>query len=100
APTRIYTLSLHDALPIYEAWKDRLGWIGVILIAIAALGTLTSLGITKVPPSGASKKFILNPFKEFWKGAKMLYTDQPLWLTVMRSEEHTSELQSRFDLVC
>jgi len=68
---------------IYEAWKDRLGWIGVILIAIAALGTLTSLGITKVPPSGASKKFILNPFKEFWKGAKMLYADQPLWLTVM-----------------
>src|SRR5207253_2654480 len=68
---------------IYEAWKDRLGWIGVILIAIAALGTLTSLGITKVPPSGASKNFILNPFKEFWKGAKMLYADQPLWLTVM-----------------
>src|SRR5437660_8102528 len=68
---------------IYEACKDRLGWIGVILIAIAALGTLTSLRITKVPPSGASKNFILNPFKEFWKGAKMLYADQPLWLTVM-----------------
>src|SRR5438445_3217816 len=68
---------------IYEAWKDRLGWIGVILIAIAALGTLTSLGITKVPPSGASTNFILKPFKEFWKGAKMLYADQPLWLTVM-----------------
>src|SRR5256886_1366821 len=68
---------------IYEAWKDRLGWIGVILIASAALGALTSLGITKVPHSGASKNFILNPFKEFWKGAKMLYADQPLWLTVM-----------------
>src|SRR6201984_726988 len=30
---------------IYEAWKDRLGWIGVVLICIAVLGTLTSLGI-------------------------------------------------------
>jgi acyl-[acyl-carrier-protein]-phospholipid O-acyltransferase / long-chain-fatty-acid--[acyl-carrier-protein] ligase len=68
---------------IYEAWKDRLGWIGVILIAIAALGTLTSLGITKVPPSGASKKFIINPFTEIWSGVKQLYTDRPLWLTVM-----------------
>src|SRR6266540_4590685 len=28
---------------IYEAWKDRLGWIGAILIAVAVLGTLTSL---------------------------------------------------------
>src|SRR5699024_12283952 len=27
----------------------------------------------------------------------MLMTDQPIW---RRSEEHTSELQSRFDLVC
>src|SRR5256886_3500691 len=62
---------------IYEAWKDRLGWIGILLIGVAVLGTLTSLGITKVPPSGASKNFILNPFKEF------------------RSEEHTSELQSQ-----
>ena len=68
---------------IYEAWKDRLGWIGVVLIAIAALGTLTSLGITKVPPSGAIKKFVINPFAELWSGTKELYTDRPLWLTVM-----------------
>src|SRR5699024_11677648 len=25
---------------------------------------------------------------------------QPTWLKIIRSEEHTSELQSRFDLVC
>ena len=68
---------------IYEAWKDRLGWIGVLLIAIAMLGTLTSLGITRVPPSGASKKFLVNPLAEIWDGTKRLYRDRPLWLTVM-----------------
>jgi acyl-[acyl-carrier-protein]-phospholipid O-acyltransferase/long-chain-fatty-acid--[acyl-carrier-protein] ligase len=68
---------------IFEAWKDRLGWIGVLLIAIAGLGTLTSLGITRVPPSGASKKFVINPLAEIWDGTKQLYADRPLWLTVM-----------------
>jgi acyl-[acyl-carrier-protein]-phospholipid O-acyltransferase/long-chain-fatty-acid--[acyl-carrier-protein] ligase len=68
---------------IYEAWKDRLGWIGLILIAIAGLGTITSLGITRVPPSGSAKRFVLNPIAEIWDGTKRLYSDRPLWLTVM-----------------
>ena len=68
---------------IYEAWKDRLDWIGVALIAVAVLGTLTSLGITKVPPSGAAKGFLLNPIAEIYGGARKLYDDRPLWLTVM-----------------
>lgn len=68
---------------IYEAWKDRLAWIGLVLMAIAALGTLTSLGITRVPPSGATKKFGINPTAEIWEGTKELYADQRLWLTVM-----------------
>ncbi|MGE5306077.1 MAG: acyl-[ACP]--phospholipid O-acyltransferase [Alphaproteobacteria bacterium] len=68
---------------IYEAWKERLAWIGVLLIAIAALGTLTSLGITRVPASGAGKKFGINPLAEVWDGTKGLYADQRLWLTVM-----------------
>ena len=66
---------------IYEAWKDRLGWIGAILIAIAVLGTLTSLRITGCP--GSSKKFLISPLAEIWDGTKRLYTDRPLWLTVM-----------------
>ena len=68
---------------IYEAWKERLDWIGIFLIAVAALGTLTSLGITKVPPSGSAKKFHLNPVAEIWDGTQKLYEDRPLWLTVI-----------------
>jgi acyl-[acyl-carrier-protein]-phospholipid O-acyltransferase/long-chain-fatty-acid--[acyl-carrier-protein] ligase len=68
---------------IYEAWKYRLDWIGIVLVAVAVLGTLTSLGITKVPPSGSVKKFIPNPVAEIWEGTQRLYNDRTLWLTVM-----------------
>jgi acyl-[acyl-carrier-protein]-phospholipid O-acyltransferase/long-chain-fatty-acid--[acyl-carrier-protein] ligase len=68
---------------IYEAWKDRLAWIGLLLITIAALGTLTSLGITRVPASGATKRFGISPLAEVWDGTKRLYADQRLWLAVM-----------------
>jgi len=68
---------------IYEAWKDRLAWIGLVLIAVATMGTLTSLGITRVPASGAAKKFGINPVAELWEGIRSLYADQRLWLTVM-----------------
>lgn len=68
---------------IYEFWKDRLAWIGVVLISIAALGVLTSLGISRVPASGASKRFQLNPAKEITQGIQQLYGNPILWLTVM-----------------
>src|SRR5437868_11367258 len=57
ATTEIYTLSLHDALPIF---------------------TSTGAGATRCSSRSAS----CNTSRLF------------------RSEEHTSELQSRFDLVC
>src|SRR5207249_11197961 len=61
ATTEIYTLSLHDALPIWT-------------IAPVILLLLLTAGCTR---SGGSSLELAS-----------------------RSEEHTSELQSRFDLVC
>jgi acyl-[acyl-carrier-protein]-phospholipid O-acyltransferase/long-chain-fatty-acid--[acyl-carrier-protein] ligase len=68
---------------IYETWNHRLDWIGIVLVAIAVLGMLTSLGITRVPPSGAAKRFVPNPAAEIWQGTRILYRDRTLWLTVM-----------------
>src|SRR5699024_12804421 len=65
APPEIYTLSLHDALPILmrlilaELRSGWASWMGVIFVSAV---TALTFGV--------------------------------------RSEEHTSELQSRFDLVC
>src|SRR5438874_9810986 len=57
ATTEIYTLSLHDALPIY--WPGNIGT------------------------------------RRDWR-----YSDRQEIFDLHRSEEHTSELQSRRDLVC
>src|SRR5690349_22214955 len=72
APTDIYTLSLHDALPIS-------GWP-------VASGELSD--------SLTSSLFNLVPAKRLDLNANTRAPREP------RSEEHTSELQSRRDLVC
>lgn len=64
-------------------WGGRLEWIGIILTAIAAAGTLASLGIPRVPPSGAQKPLSLNPWAEIGSGIKRLRRDRVLWLTVI-----------------
>src|SRR3712207_9026675 len=77
ATTEIYTLSLHDALPIFFQLGSQRGFRRLprperrVMLAIW-------------PPPGATSTFSF-PF----------CSDQTL-----RSEEHTSELQSRHYLVC
>src|SRR5438132_5378156 len=65
ATTQIYTLSLHDALPISNQKRSRR-----MRITPAASGTTARIGPRKRP------------------------------MKPLRSEEHTSELQSHSDLVC
>src|SRR5699024_11367331 len=65
APAAIYTLSLHDALPIFRPLGAAVGGGDRVAVRIAR-------GMAQV---------LVHPLDE-------------------RSEEHTSELQSRFDLVC
>src|SRR5207248_11297725 len=71
APTQIYTLSLHDALPISVAAGN-----GVTNTGLAPDRSLTYTSPYSAPP---------------WVVAVG---------AVKRSEEHTSELQSPYDLVC
>src|SRR5437870_10404916 len=69
ATTEIYTLSLHDALPIYQ----RHSWV-----VLRGIG-----GLCLVPPFHRSE-----------------LQCREKHLILSRSEEHTSELQSRGHLVC
>src|SRR5690606_42028061 len=94
------TLSLHDALPIF--------WIGEILNrkknypeSEAALNKYMALAKTSSPSNPA-----VNPvFANYIQGYNYIRTGenrlaiQSLQRTI-RSEEHTSELQSRENLVC
>src|SRR5258707_5285957 len=70
ATTEIYTLSLHDALPILE--PETFG--RYISLDFGIVGTLTEY----------DKEYLAQNFTAFFR----------------RSEEHTSELQSRQYLVC
>src|SRR5947209_14433092 len=74
ATTEIYTLSLHDALPIYIIRRGKRTGIRQVE---------AELHLRLPDPSGASRA-----------GGK--FAPLPL----LRSEEHTSELQSRQYLVC
>src|SRR5205809_1849354 len=71
ASTEISTLSLHDALPI---WEPR------------------STPWTRTPPSPRSSS---SP-----SACCATPGGRSAWRTARRSEEHTSELQSRLHLVC
>src|SRR2546421_9365345 len=73
ATTEIYTLSLHDALPIWA--------LGALLLTV---GALEAIGIAE-------------RFRPVHEGAGAIV---PRSRSPPRSEEHTSELQSRSDLVC
>src|SRR3712207_7084489 len=73
ATTEIYTLSLHDALPICP-WTAR-----------------------RMPPRGIG--IIITPAGRGSRSSEPS-SSREAWRRMRRSEEHTSELQSRQYLVC
>src|SRR5207249_12002903 len=89
APAAIFTLSLHDALPILT------GEAPLVDSKSASLGSLVDeRTIRELPLNGRSwdQIAILQPAVTAVDAGNLAGTP--------RSEEHTSELQSRFDLVC
>src|SRR5688572_31357116 len=82
ATTEIYTLSLHDALPISTCPDSTKNWV--------SLGECTALRY--------SSRIFMSTGRGVAAGAKMPCHDASY--TMPRSEEHTSELQSQSNLVC
>src|SRR5690606_39936971 len=88
----IYTLSLHDALPISEsAEMDPSGDQAIIYEGISGLDRIAKPG-AYFSEGSISAPVDLDVFPWFFKWA--------LGGVSTRSEEHTSELQSRENLVC
>ena len=58
-------------------------WSGVLLLALAGLGLLTSLGITRVPAADPAKKFRANFLADLWAQIKIARQDCVLWLAVV-----------------
>src|SRR5699024_11569708 len=94
----IYTLSLHDALPISFAYglkKLSLPLLEVLKISIT-VGMVFGLSLVM---GSVLSSFISIHLTEIIGGIVLVGVGISLILSV-RSEEHTSELQSRFDIVC
>src|SRR5207249_11512965 len=98
ATTEISTLSLHDALPIlYCEWPLGNGLQEAEKLAALAKkkGVLAVAGLQA--RSAPSVAYVRDLIRQGYVGEVLSTT---LIGSGMRSEEHTSELQSRFDLVC
>lgn len=68
---------------MFAAWKEHLGTLGLTLVGIALVGAVASFAIPKVPASGATKTFTLNPWAEITHGFARFFRDKALWLTVV-----------------
>src|SRR5436190_4076723 len=68
---------------LFDAWKDRLWLIGVIVVAIALVGTALSTGIPRVEPATPGRRLDLNPVKEIVAGIARLREQRVLWLTTI-----------------
>src|SRR3712207_9458137 len=82
ATTEIYTLSLHDALPIFEIAEAAVAELN------EGLGYFLAV-VHRIDPDGMLRLVAAS-------GELVGYMHDP----ASRSEEHTSELQSRQYLVC
>src|SRR2546421_9727227 len=78
ATTEIYTLSLHDALPIFSIIAGQRAQVRRAKKSVAQFKIREGMPI----------------------GARVTLRGDRMWEFIDRSEEHTSELQSRSDLVC
>src|SRR5699024_12623459 len=92
-PPTVYPLSLHDALPILA----RPGHFDGMLTVVNKLLHLTAAEVSVFGQKDAQQLALV----------RRMVADQNLTTRIdavpivrERSEEHTSELQSRFDLVC
>src|SRR5207247_10428891 len=94
APTRFSTLSLHDALPISSDVMIVFSAGGLTAVPIEIARGARAQGLTVVAVTSVRQSFAGTPTHS--SGTRLI--DQAD--VVLRSEEHTSELQSRVDLVC
>src|SRR5207249_11739164 len=91
-PTQISTLSLHDALPILEEALRR------ARIPYVIVGGVRFYERREIKDTLAYLRLVVNAADDV--AFRRAIAAPSRGIGPGRSEEHTSELQSRFDLVC
>src|SRR5205814_6977270 len=98
SPPTLYSLSLHDALPILDKATLTLGDNRKVDLSRCVIFMTSNLGAAEMCE-------MLSGGIGFTSGvrsdeANLAEIDQKMYHTALRSEEHTSELQSLRHLVC
>src|SRR5207237_10928674 len=93
APTSICTLSLHDALPICAM-------PGVMPVASGGIHVWHMPALTAIFGDDACFQFGGGTLGHPWGNAAGAHANREALEACVRSEEHTSELQSHLNLVC
>jgi acyl-[acyl-carrier-protein]-phospholipid O-acyltransferase/long-chain-fatty-acid--[acyl-carrier-protein] ligase len=66
-----------------DGFRGRQQWSGVIFVTLALVGTLMSLGISRVPVANPARQFQINFIREVWQVTKEIKKDHVLWLAVL-----------------
>src|SRR5206468_12763827 len=98
SPPPLSPLSLHDALPIFRLVPRLQPRVQLLPHRVRPLPRAERLDVDVDPPPGAEHQQVqgepADPRQEPVREERLTAPGPP------RSEEHTSELQSRSDLVC
>ena len=68
---------------LFQHWHAQPAWMAAVLLTIAVIGTLTSLGIPRVASRKSTQPFAWDPFREIWRGVVRMYPDRTLWMTMV-----------------
>ncbi len=68
---------------MFERWQGAPWITSVTLVALAVVGTLTSLRIPQTAPAKPGQRLALNPFGEIRQGVRRLARDRNLFMTVV-----------------
>src|SRR5690606_41763025 len=98
SPTiEIFALSLHDALPIYDQISEEGKFLKNVDRLSEKVDYLSTIKSNKI--GCLTAVYSVKYFGKVYMENIAKRQDYTLWLK-LRSEEHTSELQSRENLVC
>src|SRR5260370_35693366 len=66
-----------------EGFQHRQYWSGTILVALSAIGLLTSLTMRRTPPADSARRFRINLISELIGEVRYICTDRVLYLAVL-----------------
>jgi acyl-[acyl-carrier-protein]-phospholipid O-acyltransferase/long-chain-fatty-acid--[acyl-carrier-protein] ligase len=75
-------LGIVAAAAMSEQFRGRQWLSGVVLVALAVVGFISCLGITKIPAADPRRKFNVNFPAEIWRQVRAMRGDRPLWLAL------------------